>query len=330
MKTLGKVLIGLLVIVVVVLVGGWLSLRRPAIPFETLEAKYATPASRYIDLPGEVRVHYRDQGDPNGPVLVMVHGFSANLETWEPWVQRLGGEYRIISLDLPGHGLTRTPKGYVLPPTGFVDVVDKVTTKLNAPKFVLIGNSMGGGVGWAYALAHSDRLNGLVLVDAAGWPPQPGEPDEGPAVFRVLSNPVGRALVRDLDMSAMTRDGLRAAFEPQPDLATEPMVTRYVEMARAPGHKDIILGLMSTERAPATKEALSKIAVPTLVMHGDTDKLIPVGDAKRFGDAIPGSTVIVYEKTGHIPMEQIADRSARDLDVWLKAKVLATPTASTE
>lgn len=329
MKTLVRILVGLLVLVAVVLVGGWLMLRRPSIPYETLEAKYANPASQYVTLADGVRVHYRDQGKRDGSVLVMVHGFSANLETWEPWVQRLGSEYRIISLDLPGHGLTRAPEGYMLKRSGFVDVVDETTRKLGVEKFVLIGNSMGGGVTWNYALAHQDRLQGIVLVDAGGWPREADAKDDGPIAFKILRNPVGRMLVRDLDASAMTRAGLRDAFEPQPDLATPEMVTRYVEMARAPGHKDIILGLMSSfdPADAATREKLAAIKVPTLVMHGDTDRLIPVGDAAKFGAAIPGSTVIVYEKTGHIPMEQVADKSAADLDAWLRTKVFPAKPA---
>lgn len=323
MKTLGKVLVGLLVAVAVVLVGGWLMLRRPEIPWSTLEAKYATPASKYLTLSDGVRVHYRDQGRADGPVLVMVHGFAANLETWEPWVQRLGKDYRIITLDLPGHGLTRAPDGYTLKRSGFVDIVDEATRKLGVEKFVLIGNSMGGGVTWNYALAHPDRVQGIVLVDAAGWPQKREDGRDGPFIFKVLKNPVGRFLVKDLDTSAMTRAGLRDAFEPQPDLATEAMAARYVEMSRAPGHKEIILGLMSgyDPADSATTEKLAAIRVPTLVMHGDTDRLIPVEAARRFGDAIKGSKVVIYEKTGHIPMEQVADRSAADLDAWLKATV---------
>lgn len=323
MKTLGKVLIGILVVIAVVLVGGWFALRRADIPYATLEAKYANAASRYVELDNGVRVHYRDQGRRDGPVLVMVHGFSASLHTWEPWVQRLGADYRIVTLDLPGHGLTRAPEGFAQTRLGYVPIVEATTRKLGLEKFVLIGNSMGGGVTWNYALAHPDRVQGIVLVDAAGWPRQGDEGKDGPLVFKVLRNPVGRALLKDLDVSAMTRAGLRDAFEPTPDMADDAMVARYVDMARAPGHRDIILGLMSAfdPAESATPDKLAKIAVPTLVMHGDTDKLIPVGDAKRFGDAIPGATVIVYEKTGHVPMEQIADRSAADLDAWLKAKV---------
>jgi len=323
MKTLGRVLTGIIVVLAVLLAGGWLALRRPDIPWPTLQAKYANGASRYMDLPGGLKVHYRDQGRRDGPTLVMVHGFAASLHTWEPWVQRLGSRYRIITLDLPGFGLTSAPEGYSLTRSGFVDVVDGVTTKLGVTKFVLVGNSMGGGVAWNYALKHPDRLQGLVLVDAAGWPQQRADGKDGPFIFKVLRNPVGRFLIGDLDTTAMTRAGLKDAFAPTPDMVDDAMVARYVEMSRAPGHRDIILNLMGgfDPADAATKDRLSAIAVPTLVMHGDTDKLIPVSHAALFGDAIPGSTVIIYPKVGHVPMEQIADKSAADLDAWLKAKV---------
>lgn len=323
MKTLGKVLIGIVVVLAVLLTAGWLSLRRPEIPWPTLQAKYANSASRFMDLPGGLKVHYRDQGRRDGPVIVLVHGFGASLHTWEPWVARLGSEYRIITLDLPGFGLTSAPEGYTLKRTDFVDVVDQVTARLGVTKFVLGGNSMGGGVAWNFALAHPDKLQGLVLVDAAGWPQQREDGRHGPFIFKVLKNPVGRFLVKDLDTSSMTRAGLQDAFAPTPEMVDEAMVARYVEMSRAPGHKAIILGLMGgfDPADAASKEKLGRITAPTLIMHGDTDKLIPVSDAALFGEAIPGSTVIVYKAVGHVPMEQIADRSAADLDAWLKTKV---------
>ena len=332
MKTFGKIVLWLLAALVVLLVIGWFALQRPDTPYATLEATYANAESQFMDLPGGVRVHYRDEGNAAGPTLVLVHGFSASLHTWEPWVERLGGDYRIISFDLPGHGLTRAPQGYKASIDGYADIVDQVATRLGAPKFVIAGNSMGGNVAWVYALKHPEKLDGLVLVDAAGWPDQYEGEDE-PLVFKVLANPVGRALIGKLDSTEMVRGGLRAAFEPTPDMANEAMVQRYVQMARAPGHRDVILALMTgyAGRPTATKEKLAAIKVPTLIMHGDTDKLIPVGDARKFADAIPGSTLIVYPQTGHVPMEQIADKSAADLREWLRTKVHAAPapTAST-
>lgn len=323
MKTLGKILIGIVAVMALALTAGWLALRRPDVPWPTLKARYANAASRYMDLPGGVTVHYRDQGKRDGPVIVMVHGFGASLHTWEPWVQRLGSRYRIITLDLPGFGLTSAPEGYTIPRSGFVDIVDQVTRELGVERFVLAGNSMGGGVAWSYALAHPERLEGLVLVNSGGWRDQAEDDRDGPLIFKVLANPLGRFLLKDLDGSALTRAGLRDAFEPTPDMADEAMVARYVQLSRAPGHKEIIMSMMTgfDPADAASKAKLAAIKVPTLVIHGDTDKLIPVDHARRFGDAIPGSTVIIYPKVGHVPMEQIADRSAADLEGWLRTKV---------
>lgn len=310
----GLGIVGLLVVAI-----GWVALQRPDLPWPTLRAQYENAASRYVDLPGGLHVHYRDQGNPSGPTLVLVHGFSANVDAWEPWVKRLGGTYRIVTLDLPGHGLTQTPKGYKVGPDTFIDTVQGVADHLKLGKFVIAGNSMGGGVAWNYALAHPERLDGLVLVDAAGWS-RPKDSKGGPLIFKILGNPVGRTLVKNLDASRLTKAGLEDAYIDK-SLVTDALVHRYVDLTRAPGHRDILLSLQAANRAPATPAILATIKVPTLVMHGRIDKLIPFANGEAFAKAIPGATLIAYDGVGHVPMEQIPDKSAADLDAWLKAKV---------
>lgn len=329
MKKLSKVLLGLLVVVLAVLVAGWFMLRRADVPYAELEARYGGATSQYMGVPGAIRAHYRDQGNKDGPVLVLVHGFSASTQTWDPWVERLGFDYRIITVDLPGHGLTRAPEGYSPSIEGYADFVNTITERLGVYKFTLVGNSMGGNTAWAYALKYPGKLDGLVLVDAGGWPHEADR--EAPLVFKVMANPVGRALLGKLDSTEMVRAGLRDAFAPTPEMVDDKMVARYVDMARAPGHRDILFALM-TDRgryAIATPEKLAAIKTPTLIMQGDTDKLVPVEHARKFAAAIPGSTLIVYDKTGHIPMEQIADRSALDLKAWLEARTAAPAPGKT-
>lgn len=321
MKTLGKIIAGLLALVLLAAVVGWFTLRRADIPYAELDAKYGGATSKFIGVPGGVRGHYRDQGNQAGPVLVMVHGFSSSVHTWEPWVERLGFDYRIVTIDLPGHGLTRAPEGYQPSIEAYADYVDAVVSQIGVEKFTLIGSSMGGHTAWTYALKHPEKLDGLVLIGSGGWPKAAEDAKDAPIAFKLLSNPVGRAVFGKLDSTAITRQGLRAAFEPTPDMADDKMVARYVDLSRAPGHREIIMALMTAERPSATKEKLAAIKVPTLILHGDTDKLVPPGDGRKFAEAIPGSTLIMYEKTGHIPMEQIADRSALDLKAWLDAKV---------
>jgi len=95
---------------------GYVAMLRPDIPYDRLEAKYASADSRFIDTPGGLHMRYRDQGDPNRPAMVMVHGFSAPLPTWEPRVARLGHDSRIVTLDLPGHEPARRPAIDPAPP----------------------------------------------------------------------------------------------------------------------------------------------------------------------------------------------------------------------
>src|SRR5947209_9605104 len=146
-----------LLAIIALFVAGYVLLLRPDIPYATLDQRYAAPTSHYVDLPGGVRMHYRDEGNPSGPVLVLVHGYSASAADWDPWAKALGGKYRIIAPDLPGHGLTRAPKGFKVTPTVQVATVEELVEKLNLARFVIAGNSMGGGLAWRYALAHPER-----------------------------------------------------------------------------------------------------------------------------------------------------------------------------
>lgn len=291
--------------------GAYFALKRPDIPYATLAAQYESAASRYVELPGGVRVHYRDEGQPNGPTLLLVHGFSASLHTWEPWVQRLGDEYRIISLDLPGHGLTSAPAGYRANIEAFRDVVHEFTRAQGLSRFALAGSSMGGNVAWEYALAYPDQVEALILVDASGWEDTRAEAAEDPEVFKLLRNPTLGPLLVQLDGTRLVRGGLEASFA-DPTHVDDAMVSRYSQLARAPGHRDILLQMTLgfRERNYATVERLAALQMPVLVLTGDTDRLVPPAHAQQFHDAIAGSELVTFEATGHIPQEERPDESA--------------------
>lgn len=288
------------------------------IPYETLEARYASPASRYTDLAGGVRVHYRDEGPRDAArTLVLIHGFSASLHAWEPWVQRLAGDYRIVTLDLPGHGLTRAPGDYAPSTTASVALVDALASRLGLARFVVGGNSMGGGVAWNYALAHPQKVEGLVLVASAGWPDPDRGRDGAPMAFRLLANPAGRALLRRIDPALMAESGLKQAYL-DPRLVSEAVVDRYVELARAPGHRAILTGGRGGAPSEVTPETFKAIRAPTLVMTGERDAIIPAAHSRGLAGAIPGAKLIIYPEGGHVPMEQLPDRSAADLRAFLE------------
>jgi len=304
---------------------GWLALRRPDIPYAALERRYASGASRFLGLPGRLRIHYRDEGNPDGPAIVMVHGFFASLHTWGPWVQRLGDRFRIITLDLPGHGLTRAPADFEVSPARFADVVDAVTTHLELGPYVLVGNSMGGGVAWTLAMKRPERLRALVLVGSVGAP-TPRRVGVVRPLLRLLTSRWLRPIFRDLDTRGLVARGLRSAYL-EPALVTPALVDRYFELSRAPGHRDIILN-GDGPPLPPPAEAFKAIHVPTLVMHGEADALVPTLGGRWIADAIPGAKLVTYPGVGHMPMEQIPERSANDLAAFIDT--LADPTGPTK
>ncbi|HVI32689.1 alpha/beta hydrolase [Phenylobacterium sp.] len=307
----------LLRLVSVVLASAWLAgCLAPDIPYSQLEAKYGDAASQYVTLSSGVRMHYRDEGPPGAPAVVLVHGFAASLHAWEPWAQALKGDCRVVTLDLPGHGLTQAPSDYRSSSAANVAAVDELTRRLGVERFVLAGNSMGGAVAWSYALAHPERLNGLVLVNAAGWP-SAERSEGGPAVFKLLSNPAGRVLLRNLDPRPLAARGLKQAYQDE-TLVTPALVDRYVELARAPGHR-AILTRRAGGGAQVTPETFAGIRTPTLVMVGLKDQVIPAARSQAFASAIPGARLVTYPEAGHVPMEQIPEQSARDLRVFLQA-----------
>ena len=305
---------------------GWLLLQRSDIPYETLEAAYAGPKSQFLSLGDGEYVHYTDSGPRDAPTLVMIHGFAASLITWADWRDALDDRFRVISIDLPGHGLTRVRPNTEVSTAYFVDFVDRVTDALDAEQFTLIGSSMGGGVSWNFALTHPERIEGLVLVAASGWPRSADEPT--PFAFRALDFAPVRALVQNMDLSPLIRSGLEDSFV-DTRFVDDTMVDRYSMLARAPGHRTILLSLLANRdaRSMATKERVSAIAVPTLVLHGQQDRVVPVSGASQFASAIPGAQLIVYEQVGHLPQEEIAERSLFDLAAFLDTDVYASTEA---
>jgi pimeloyl-ACP methyl ester carboxylesterase len=305
-------------VVIVVLAAAWLKVRGPEIPYAALESKYTDGASRFLDLPGGFHVHYQDEGDPGKPLLVLLHGFGDSFTTWEGWVHELEGKFHIISVDFPGHGLTRAPEEYQLAGDGLADFVAAFAAKLALPKFAVAGNSMGGGAAWQLAVRHPDRIDALILVDAAGFPNEK-PPAEVPLAFRLLQYPIGRAVLRNIDNRPLIDEGLKTdVFDKS--LITPAIVDRWAEFQRAPGHRAILIGVNFRAQTQATADLLGTIKVPTLVLHGESDVLIEPASARKFAAAIRGAKLITYPHVGHLPQIEIPRRSAADVAAFLETQ----------
>ncbi|MEM9620243.1 MAG: alpha/beta fold hydrolase, partial [Pseudomonadota bacterium] len=205
------------------------------LPASLVDTRYSNPASQFLTLPNGSRIHYRDQGVAEAPAIVLLHGSNASLHTWEPWVERLGDRYRIVTIDLPGHGLTGAVPDQQYTTAAFMATVTSVTQHLRLPPFVLGGNSMGGGVTWRYAAAYPQQVRAMILVDASGprdWSRQAarrsGE-ERPPLAFRLLRYEWFRTIGRYLDLGYLTGEGLRASYADK-RLVDEALIDRYYNL----------------------------------------------------------------------------------------------------
>jgi pimeloyl-ACP methyl ester carboxylesterase len=309
-----RTFLGILAAIAVILVGGYFYLSVPEIPRTTLEAKYATPPSQFLTLADGARVHYRDQGPKTAPTLVLVHGSNASLFTWEPWVARLGDTFRVVTIDMPSHGLTGAVPSHDYSQAGMAKFVDDVADKLGLKTFAIGGNSMGGGVAARFAEDYPDRVTALILVDAGGMPAQIG--DNVPIGFRIARTPVLNQLMVHMTPRAIFADGLHKSFNHE-NLVTPAMIDQYWELNRMAGTPEATMARFQIPFDTYIKDHASRIKAPTLILWGAKDHLIPVAAAYEYEKAIPGSKLIVYPDGGHVLQEDEADKSAAAAKAFL-------------
>lgn len=316
MKTLGKILLGLLVLVGI----AFLFFRTPDTDPAEMRAKYAGEPSQFVELPNGLNVHLRDEGPRDGQPIILLHGSNADLLTWNPWVERLADQYRIIRYDSAGHGLTgATPDGTYTLPT-YVETIDQIADALDLEQFILGGNSMGGGHSLAYALAHPERVQGLILVDAGGPPnlKKPADDDGGNIGFTIAQTPGVRELMKHITPRSLVEKSFRQSVSNE-TIVTDEAVDRYWEMLRYPGNRAATIARFGQTREPFTKEQMASLNMPSLVVWGDQDALIPLAAGEWLDTHLPNSQLVVFEDIGHLPMEEIPDDSANAVIAWMAA-----------
>ncbi len=283
----------------------------PDIPAAKVDAQYADATSRFLDLPNGVRLHVKGAGPKDAPALVLLHGSDASLHTFDPWIDRLKDRRRVVAIDLPGHGLTgKAPKGDYTR-AAMRDAIDAALDMLEIQRFALAGHSMGGGLAWLYALDHADRLDALILIAPVGWRDETAVPQSNdPWLVHLLRTSWGRGLVRYAPVRGLIEGGLKHVVADKTSV-TKAMVDRYEALTRRAGNRDATLARAVLREPPHPIERIQEIAVPTLVMQGDADPVVPLKHAQGFAGAIPGARIEILENVGHIPMEEAPDASAQ-------------------
>jgi pimeloyl-ACP methyl ester carboxylesterase len=310
-----KKTICILLLLLVLLGAAFFIFRTPDTDRTEMIAKYGNEASRFLDDGHGAKIHYRDEGNKDGPAILLIHGSNSLLQTWEPLVALLGDKYRLISLDLYGHGLTGpNPTGAYDAETN-ISAAGRVLDTVGVDKAYWVGNSMGGWLTWRAGLSVPERVSGLVLIDASGAQvEQKGQLYLG---ARLAQSSVGQMLLPEITPRFLVKSSLEENFA-QPERLSEQLVDRYWELLRFPGNRQAAVDRAKTPREPGKWAEVGSLNMPVLLLWGEQDKVIPPSHARAFAAAIPGSKLITYADAGHLPMEETPEQVARDIDAWIE------------
>ncbi len=327
----GRVAAGFVLGVVSVAALAFLLLYGGPYPYARAVAHYGGDDSRFLDFPDGTQAHYRDEGNPDGPPVLLLHGEGASLHTWDAWVELLGDRYRMISVDLPGHGLTgRTVRGEYNR-LGMTNFVLRFTHEMDLGEFVLVGHDMGGSVAWNLARYRPYRVSQLVLIAPEGIGTVPVDPD---LTARLAANPMTRPLLRWIAPRWMVADELRQAFYHDSQVTPE-VIDRYWRMARIEGNRDVALTRLNDRPWIDLADLDTGIEVPTLILWGANDEVQPYDPYRvawdlrtKFAGGVLENPVEIVAATGHVPQMERPRETALLFDRFVRNHPRETPLAA--
>jgi RraA family protein len=287
---------------------------------EELYQKYFNEHSKWVEIGGQ-EIHYRIEGNPTGETLFLIHGVFSSLHTWDKWVELLKDEFRIVRCDLPGFGLTGPRKDNVYSVASYITFLKEFLDKLNIDKCHFIGNSLGGWLSWEFAYRYPQKVSRLVLIDAAGF----NDRESIPTIFRLaknipLKNLISQVAEQITPPKNLVEIMIKNAYGDN-NKVTEEITERYRDLLMFKGNREVFLTLANA-KVEDNSYRVKEIENPTLIMWGEKDKWIPLANAYKFNYNLVNSKILIYEGVGHIPMEEIPERTAEDAKIFLKDDTL--------
>lgn len=271
-------------------------------PLELWAQQFAR--GKFVELDGH-KTHYLEKGE--GEPLILIHGFFYDSYMWQENMDTLAKHFKVYALDLWGSGYsTRQPLDYGYPL--FARQLLLFMNALGIRKASLAGQSMGGGTAMQFCLHHRERVDRIILVNAAGLP------NPLPPLAKFFNLPLIGEFFAGLKTNAIRKKGLSEVFIHKAELITDDYFENVTRAQKIAG--SIRAGLQVTrkqffDKLSDTIERLGKMSVPILIVWGREDKSIPVVRAYDMHRMLPGSRLEVFDEAGHVSNFECADRFNR-------------------
>ncbi len=306
MKRMLKIILIVLGVVIVLL--AIVPFLIPVPPLENVvpPEKLADADSRFINIHG-INVHYKMFGQGK-PVFILLHGFAASEFSWREVMQPLAQEYNatVIAYDRPAFGLTARP----LPgewtgdspygPDAQVNMLIGLMDALKIERAIWVGNSAGGGIAALAALRHPSRVDALILVDAAI-----GGGSNAPWYQPLMTTPQGRR-IGPLIARQIKEWGIdfgKSAWH-APSKITPEIWQGYLKPLQVENWDRALWEFTASSRPTELASQIKNITLPTLVITGDDDKIVPKERSIRLANELPNAKLVVIPNCGHVPHEE--------------------------
>lgn len=279
--------------------------------------KLADPDSRFIVVNG-IKVHYKmfGQGEPQ---FVLMHGFAASVFSWREVMQPLAERGTVVAYDRPAFGLTARPmpgewKGtnpYSI--EAQVDLAVGMMDALGMPRAILVGNSAGGTVAALTALRHPARVRALILVSPAIFVGG-STPWYQPLMTTPQGRRIGQLMARQIKNWGI--EFAKSAWH-DPTKITAEIWEGYSKPLRAENWDRALWEFTAASHPTDLRERLSELTLPTLVITGDDDRIVPMEQSVRLARALPNAQLVVLPHCGHIPQEECPEAFMRAVHDFL-------------
>jgi pimeloyl-ACP methyl ester carboxylesterase len=281
------------------------------IPVQELTPRYTFPDSRFLQVDG-LDVHCRITG--KGEPVLLLHNAQSSLHTWAGWTDSLSRKYRVISVDLPGFGLTGPHPRGSYSAFAYASFLDSLVAKLDLKKFHLAGNGLGAQIAWFYAADHPERLNRLILLDAPGFEPKPTN-----WIMRFAQVPVLNRVMLKITPRSFIEIMLKDVYADDA-LVSDSLVQNHFELLLRNGNRKAFIDRASVSENRPPVDIISKITTPTLILWGAEDTRLSPEFAYEFHRRIRGAFLRIYQNTGHWPQEENAAQTVQDVQAFLEGK----------
>jgi len=281
------------------------------LPSATCIAKYAYPDSKFIQVDG-MTIHYRMSG--KGAPVLLLHDAQSSLHTWSGWTERLSEKQLVISVDLPGFGLSSPHPQGSYSSFMYESFLDSFLQKLSFKKVSLAGCGLGAQIAWQFAAESPQRVDKLILLGAPGF-----EAKKTTAVEWLASAPLINRVLWKITPRSFIRISLEEVWADD-ELVSEDLVQRHFDLRLMSGHRKAFTDRASVRDNRPPIDLIERITAPTLILWGAEDTRISPEHAYDFHKRIRGAVLKIYRNTGHWPQAENPVTTAEDVLAFLEGR----------